>query len=75
METWFKLENGNVADPNEVSPDAKGILRHKSGVAVAMKGSVPHSIGVDVDAEKAKSRQVKAESPKADYKTRDLKAG
>lgn len=77
-ETWYKLEDGGVADPREVAPDDNGVLRHKSGVAVAMRGEVPHGIGVDVSAEQAKTktRDLKAESsPKRGYKTRELKAG
>lgn len=54
-ETWYVLENGQAANPAEVQPDEKGVLRHKSGVAVAMRGQVPSSIGVDVEAELAKA--------------------
>ncbi len=47
--TWYVLEDGNAADPNECAPDKAGVLRNKSGVAVAMRGEVPHSRGVDLD--------------------------
>ncbi len=70
-ETWYVLEGGEVAHPKDVSPDAKGKLYHKSGVAVAMKGEVPHSRGVD--AEKVApivNRELTAETPKRTYKTR-----
>jgi hypothetical protein len=76
-ETWYILENGIKADPNEVSFDEKGILRHKSGVAVAYGPHGPRSIGVDdAAAERAKSagREIKADEPKRGYKTRDMKA-
>ncbi|MCW3837819.1 hypothetical protein ACFQ1E_17375 [Sphingomonas canadensis] len=49
-ETWYKLEDGRTADPNDVAPDEDGVLRHADGTAVAMRGGVPWSIGVD-DAE------------------------
>lgn len=76
--TWYVLETGETADPCEVAPDAKGVLRHKSGAAVAMKGQVPHSIGVDLDEVKAKepepAKEMQPEKPKRAYKTRDMKA-
>lgn len=34
-ETWYILADGTQADPNDVAPDDKGVLRHKSGLAVA----------------------------------------
>ena len=71
-ETWYMLEDGTVADPNNIAPDDDGTLRHTSGVAVAMKGSVPHSIGVDPAAERAKD--IKPDAPKRIYKTREAKA-
>lgn len=58
-ETWYVLENGQAANPAEVAPDAKGVLRHKSGIAVAMRGDAPHSTGVDPD----KAEPVKQEKP------------
>lgn len=45
-DTWYVLEDGSKADPNDVAPDDNGMLRHKSGVAVAMRGSVPRTSGV-----------------------------
>lgn len=81
-ETWYLLENGDVASPRDVSPDSKGKLHHKSGIAVRMKGDVPHTTGVDVPehqevVQEHKSREVKADKPKepkASYKTRVSKA-
>lgn len=73
-ETWYVLEDGTAADPNEVAPDEAGVLRHKNGAAVAMRGQVPSSRGVDPVEERAKSREMKAEDPKRGYKTREPKA-
>jgi hypothetical protein len=60
------------------------VLRHSSGVAVAMRGQVPHTRGVDAAAERAKSageikaskadkKDLKPEEQKSGYKTRDVK--
>lgn len=74
QETWYVLEDGSSADPKDVAPDAAGVLRHKSGMAVAMRSpGVPSSRGVDPDVERAKD--VKPEKPKGGYKTRETKAG
>ncbi len=75
QETWYVLENGAVADPNDVVPTDGGRLMHKSGALVAMRGQVPSSRGVDADAERAKARDMKAEEPRRGYKTRETKAG
>lgn len=73
-ETWYVLEDGTPADPSEVSPDESGVLRHSSGIAVAMNGQVPLSRGVDPDEERAKAkpakRDMKPDAPKRTYKTR-----
>lgn len=53
-ETWYKLENGAVADPAEIRSDEKGRLFHSSGIAVAMRGDVPFSVGVDPDVERSR---------------------
>ena len=50
-ETWYVLEDGSFADPREVAPDAGGVLRHKSGAAVALGPHGPRSSGVDVEAD------------------------
>jgi hypothetical protein len=81
METWYVLEDGAVADPRDVSPDAGGVLRHKSGVAVAMRGDVPSSRSVDPNQERTKSqpkpkpraKDMKPDEPKAGYATRESK--
>ncbi|MGE4044470.1 MAG: hypothetical protein AB7F35_06430 [Acetobacteraceae bacterium] len=79
QETWYVLENGTAADPNDVAPTGDGRLMHKSGVLVAMRGQVPASRGVDPEAERAKaaapkSRDMKADGPRRGYTTREAKA-
>jgi hypothetical protein len=86
-ETWYVLEDGAYADPNEVAPDEEGALRHKSGVAVAMRGDAHSSISVDPDEERAKAaakkdtkaltpeKEMKPDAPKRGYQTRDVKGG
>ena len=83
-QTWYVLEDGSVADPAEVAPDKNGVLRHRRG-AVAMRGDVPSTRGVDPEEERAKAKAVElaeavapqrtardmaAEEPKRGYKTR-----
>jgi len=83
--TWYLLEGGTQADPNDVAPDDKGVLVHKSGRKVAMRdGGVPMTIGRaavenknveaahGADADPAK--ELKPESGKRPYKTREAKA-
>lgn len=73
-ETWYLLESGDVAHPNKVVPDAKGKL-YCDGIAVAMKGDVPHTTGVDVSEDakpEHKSRELTADKPKRTYKTRNV---
>lgn len=49
IETCYVLEDGSVAHPRDVSRDAKGVLRHKDGRAVAMRRpNVPRTRGVDL---------------------------
>lgn len=67
--TWYVLEDGSVVDPNDCAPDARGVMRHASGVAVAMRGGALSSRGVDLEA-----AQAEAEVPKRGYKTREAKA-
>lgn len=78
-ETWYKLEDGSVVDPNEVAPDKRGRLRHKDGRAVAMRGQVPSTYSVDPGEERArvkpKPKEAKPEEPPRGYKTRESKAG
>lgn len=76
-ETWYLLENGAVANPNDVVSDEKGNL-YCNGVAVKMKGDVPHTTGVDVDAIAKEApamvdRELTADKPKRGYKTREGK--
>jgi hypothetical protein len=86
-ETWYLLEDGSVADPREVSPDAAGKLRHKNGVYVAMRGDAYSSRGVDPEAERAtakskakadpqpKNKEEKPEAQRGGYRTRESRAG
>jgi len=74
LEAWYILENGTVVDPAEVAPDKDGILRHKTGVAVAMRGQVPSTRGVYADEERAKAREVVSEKPKKGYSNRETKS-
>ena len=73
-ETWYILTDGNVANPADIVSDAKGALFHKNGVAVAMRGDVPSTKGVDVEEQEAApkvTREVVADKPtKRTYKTR-----
>lgn len=77
-ETWYKLEDGNVVHPSEVSVGSDGALVHKSGVKVAMKGDVPHTWNVDPDEEREKQKpadkSMRPEGPRRGYKTRESKA-
>ncbi len=67
-ETWYVLEDGNAVDPADVYHDGT-CLRHKNGVAVAMRGEVPSSRSVDPDEERAKNKP--EDAPKAKNKTED----
>jgi hypothetical protein len=69
--TWYVLEDGNVADPAECAPDAHGVLRHSSGVAVARRGDAYSSRGVDVPAD----REMKPAASGRRYRTRGGQAG
>lgn len=47
METWYVLDDRSFADPRDVAVGADGVLRHKDGVAVAMRSAgVPRSRGM-----------------------------
>ncbi len=72
-ETWYVLEDGSVADPADVYHDGAG-LRHKNGIAVAMRGDVPSSRSVDFEEERAKAQPEDAPKPKRGYKTRESRA-
>lgn len=71
-ETWYVLEDGTAADPNEVAPDEAGVLRHKDGQAVAMGPHGPRSRGVDAPEREAASPNDRQMKPAAAgrYKTR-----
>lgn len=65
--TWYVMEDGSVADPSSVKPDAAGVLRNRDGKAVAMRGDVPRSRGVDID-----EREMKPAQSGPSYLTRDV---
>lgn len=74
-ETWYVLEGGAVADPNDCAPDAAGVLRHVSGVAVAVGPYGLRSSGVGPD-EIAAYRALRVAEPVAPKrKGRALTAG
>jgi hypothetical protein len=75
-ETWYVLEGGMPADPADVATGADGVLRHKSGVAVAYgphgprsRGMSPEEMAAAREAPPALDREMKAE-PRTKYKTR-----
>lgn len=77
--TWYVLEDGNAVDPNDCAPDDKGVLRHKDGVAVAMRGNAYSSRSVDLgeqglDAPPARDREMKPAASGKGYRTRGPKA-
>jgi hypothetical protein len=66
------MEDGSVADPSDVRRDESGVLRHRDGRVVAMRGDVPRSRSVDTD--QIKTGSMTAEQPVRRYKTRESKA-
>jgi hypothetical protein len=70
--TWYILEDGRKADPAEVAPDADGVLRHSSGVAVAVGPHGPLSSMV-VLADMVAAPAVKPVKARA-YRTAEMKA-
>lgn len=72
--TWYRLEDGNQVDPDEVSPDAKGVLRHKSGVAVALRDNgAPLTAGARDKRAAAQSRDMTAADDKPPSADREMK--
>jgi hypothetical protein len=72
-ETWYVIEDGAAVDPAEVKPDAKGVLRHKSGAAVAYSVHGPRSRSVDPDDERLKVAAEAAAKQKEREKAKDMK--
>lgn len=60
-ETWYVTEDGSVADPREVSPDAGGVLRHKDGRAVAYAPHGPRSRSIDPEEERSSAKKAAPE--------------
>lgn len=76
QDTWYVLEDGSSADPRQVAPDDKGVLRHSNGMAVAIGAHGNHrSRGVDVDQKgDLIGKEVKVEEKKPAAKDRQVKA-
>lgn len=72
-DTWYVLEDGRPANPDECAPDNDGVLRHKSGVAVATRGGTYSSRGMSAEDIAATEKDLKPEAPKRGYKTREIK--
>lgn len=66
METWYILEDGGFADPNEVSHGDDGVLRHVSGTPVAYGPHGPRSRGMSPEEVATyRTREMLPESPAA----------
>lgn len=75
METWYILEDGAFADPDEVAPGDDGVLRHSSGIAVAYGPHGPRSRGMSAEEIGAYgTREMRPEKPKRPYRAREMKA-
>lgn len=87
--TWYVLQDGTPVDPNDVAPDDKGKLRHKSGGYVGMRpDGNPQTMGIDPasppsgkrarkpekETEAPETADMAPETPKRGYKTRETKA-
>jgi hypothetical protein len=78
-ETWYKLESGEVANPDDVITREDGRLEHVSGELVAMRSpGVPFSVSVDQEEQTQEmsgsaaglTREMVADKPKKTYKRR-----
>lgn len=56
-DTWLRLVDGRVVHPGDCKVHADGVLAHKSGTAVAMRGDALSSYGVDLTAELIEARE------------------
>jgi hypothetical protein len=54
-ETWYVLEDGELADPRDVVTGDRDLLYHKDGRPVAYREHGPRSRGVDPEEERAKA--------------------
>lgn len=70
VETWYVMEDGAVANPNDVRTDAGGVLRHKDGRSVAYAPHGPRSRSVNTD----EVKDVKPAPAKGGYLTREMGA-
>lgn len=74
-ETWYKLEDGRIVNPAEVSTREDGRLVHASGVPVAMRGDVPFTWNLDpAEQAPASDGSLMPDKPKRGYNRRDVKA-
>lgn len=72
--TWYVLQSGAPADPAEVVHGDDGVLRHVSGVAVAVGPHGPRSRSMGAD-EIAAMTEPKAAKPSADRQMKPNKTG
>jgi hypothetical protein len=64
--TWYRLVDGTQADPNDCAPGDDGVLRHKSGLAVATHADgTPQSVGREAADNAAVAPQAEAAAPDA----------
>lgn len=75
-ETWYVLEDGSPGDPAMIGHGPDDLLVHADGRRVAYGPHGPRSIGVDPEVERAgyPTREMKPETPKRGYKTRQARA-
>lgn len=76
-EAWYVLEDGSCGDPRDIITGSNGRLCHTDGRAVAYAPHGPRSRNVDPDEERGKisTADLKPETPKRGYKTREARAG
>lgn len=77
IETWYLLKDGTYADPNECSTGKDGVLRHKSGMEVAMRNAAtPSTSSVDADEQRKGKKKAPEQVPETiqapDYAGKDV---
>jgi hypothetical protein len=71
--TWYLLEDGTHADPNDVAPDKAGVLRHKNGLAVGLHADgTPMSVGKGAVENKNVEAAEAAKEPETEPVTADI---